>query len=127
MSQEIDYAAGQIYVAAGRLAVGIVPFINQQLVVDPEAEAVVAGDVAEFLRTTGDDYDVVFVDPPYALELASVSEILKLVADRIPVGGTVVLHRPDGEQRPEEPRGLTEVDDRRYGGTRLRRYERKKP
>jgi len=88
---------------------------------------VVATDVTRFLEGSEDQFDVVFVDPPYALELASVSEILGLIVDRIPVGGTVVLHRPDGEDPPEEPSGLSRVDDRRYGGTRLWRYERKMP
>jgi 16S rRNA (guanine966-N2)-methyltransferase len=88
---------------------------------------VVATDVNRFLEGSEDQFDVVFVDPPYALELGSVSEILGLIVDRIPVGGTVVLHRPDGEDPPEEPTGLSRVDDRRYGGTRLWRYERKMP
>jgi 16S rRNA (guanine966-N2)-methyltransferase len=89
--------------------------------------SVVAKDVGKYLTTPGDQFDLVFVDPPYALDLASVSEILKLIVGRIPVGGTVVLHRPDGEAEPEAPAGLTRVDARRYGGTRLWRYERKMP
>lgn len=88
---------------------------------------VVPSDVNRFLAGTESQFDIVFVDPPYALELASVSEILGLIVDRVPVGGTVVLHRPDGEDPPEEPSGLSRVDDRRYGGTRLWRYERKMP
>jgi 16S rRNA (guanine966-N2)-methyltransferase len=88
---------------------------------------VVATDVNRFLEGTGDQFDVVFIDPPYALELVSVEEILELVVDRIPVGGTVVLHRPDGEDAAEEPTGLVKVDERRYGRTRLWRYERKMP
>ena len=88
---------------------------------------VVATDVNRFLEGSEDQFDVVFVDPPYALELTSVSEILGLIVDRIPAGGTVVLHRPDGEDPPEEPSGLSRVDNRRYGGTRLWRYERKMP
>ena len=88
---------------------------------------VVPSDVNRFLAGTESQFDIVFVDPPYALELASVSEILGLIVDRVPVGGTVVLHRPDGEDPPKEPCGLSRVDDRRYGGTRLWRYERKMP
>ncbi len=89
--------------------------------------AVVAGDVRSFLARTSQMFDVVFVDPPYALELASVEEILQLVTVLVSPGGTVVLHRPDGEDEPAAPAGLSKTDDRRYGGTRLRRYERNMP
>ncbi|MDF1594699.1 MAG: 16S rRNA (guanine(966)-N(2))-methyltransferase RsmD [Acidimicrobiia bacterium] len=89
--------------------------------------SVVATDVGRFLAATDGPFDLVFVDPPYALELASVHEILKLIVDKVAVGGSVVLHRPDGEQPPEAPPGLVKVDERRYGGTRLWRYERNMP
>ncbi len=84
----------------------------------------VARDVGTFLQQSPEAFDVVFVDPPYALELASVEEILKLVAAAVSPGGTVVLHRPDGEDEPAAPESLKKMDDRRYGGTRLWRYER---
>lgn len=89
--------------------------------------SVMTMDVQRFLEGSNDEFDLVFVDPPYALELASVEEILELVVDRIPVGGTVVLHRPDGEDAAKAPMGLIKVDERRYGRTRLWRYERKMP
>ena len=89
--------------------------------------SVITTDVQRFLEGSDGEFDLVFVDPPYALELASVEEILELVVDRISVAGTVVLHRPDGEDEAEEPTGLVKVDERRYGRTRLWRYERKMP
>ncbi len=88
---------------------------------------VVARDVGTFLEQSPEMFDVVFVDPPYALELASVEEIMELVAAAVSPGGTVVLHRPDGEAEPMAPEGLKKIDDRRYGGTRLWRYERNMP
>lgn len=88
---------------------------------------VVATDVNRFLEGTEAEFDVVFVDPPYAVGLASVSETLELIVERVPPGGTIVLHRPDGEEPPGLPAGLVNVDGRRYGGTRLWRYERKMP
>ena len=89
--------------------------------------SVVVSDVAAYLERCNQQFDLVFVDPPYALELASVGEILKLIADNVRVGGTVVLHRPAGEDTPPETPGLTRTDGRRYGGTRLWRYERTTP
>lgn len=86
--------------------------------------SVVAMDVTRYLESTREEFDLVFIDPPYAIELASVSEILELVVNKVESRGTVIVHRPDGEDAPEIPMGLVQVDDRRYGGTRLWRYER---
>ena len=89
--------------------------------------AVVVSDVTAYLERCSEQFDLVFVDPPYALELASVGEILKLIAGNVRVGGTVVLHRPADEDAPPATPGLTQVDGRQYGGTRLWRYERTTP
>ncbi len=117
-------AASAVFVEQGRPALEA---LRENIGMVGLGGRIVAEDVVRYLKSTGDQFDLVFVDPPYALDLASVSEILTLIAGRIPVGGTVVLHRPDGEAEPDAPAGLSRVDTRRYGGTRLWRYERKMP
>ena len=117
-------AESSVFVEQGRAALDALRENVEMIGLDG---VVVAVDVASFLRSTPEQFDVVFVDPPYALELASVSEILELITKKVSVGGTVVLHRPDGEEPPVEPPGLTCVDERRYGRTRLWRYEREMP
>lgn len=114
-------AAAATFVENGRLALEALRANVEAVGLGGE---VVARDVGTFLEQSPEAFDVVFVDPPYALELASVEEILKLVAAAVSPGGTVVLHRPDGEDQPAAPEGLKKIDDRRYGGTRLWRYER---
>ena len=82
---------------------------------------VVVADVAVALEGMIGPYDLVFVDPPYALSLASVEDVLSSLTAKVAPGGTVVLHRPSGEAKPTAA-GLLEVDRRKYGGTTLWRY-----
>lgn len=85
---------------------------------------VLSGGVSQFLAGSRGSFDLVFVDPPYAMDLGAVAAILETIVARLTAGGIVVLHRPTGEEPPAVPAGLTMVDERRYGGTCLRRYER---
>lgn len=61
--------------------------------------------------------DLAFVDPPYGLELPSVSEVLAALARHLAPGATVIVHRRVGEPPPEAPWPL--VDERTYGSVRL--------
>lgn len=85
---------------------------------------VIAGDAVKFVAQPSETFDLVFLDPPYAMELDAVGAILVGIVEKLAPGGVLVLHRPAGEERPEVPAGLEMVDERRYGGTCLRRYER---
>jgi len=80
---------------------------------------VVAGDVGPFLGRCDARFDLVFVDPPYALSLASVGEVLGRLTPLLENGATVVLHRRKGEEAPPAQEGLVAVDDRVYGDSRL--------
>lgn len=84
---------------------------------------VVASDVSGFLASTGDRFDLVFVDPPYALSLPSVEQVLVLVVPRLSDGGQVVVHRRRASGVPDVP-GLVLVDRRRYGDTEITRFEK---
>ncbi|MBN2114322.1 MAG: 16S rRNA (guanine(966)-N(2))-methyltransferase RsmD [Acidimicrobiia bacterium] len=81
---------------------------------------VVAEDVASFLGRWGGPFDLAFVDPPYALPLASVEQVLGALVRLLAGGGTVVLHRRAGE-RLHPPPGLEVVDRRRYGDSEITR------
>ncbi len=109
------------FVEQGRAALGA---LRRNLeAVGFEAE-VVADDVARFLRRPDEGcYQLAFVDPPYALSLASVAEILRELEPVLVPGAVVVLHRRAGEDAPASPR-LRLVDKRRYGDSRLWRYEK---
>lgn len=84
---------------------------------------VVVDDAARFLRTAADGaYDLVLVDPPYALSLDALAGDLARVVAR---GGLLVLER-DRRSPPVdlEATGLRGVRDRLYGDTRVFVYQR---
>jgi 16S rRNA (guanine966-N2)-methyltransferase len=83
---------------------------------------VVADDVDRFLERTGGPYDLVFVDPPYALPLASVTAVIAGLVPHLAEGAVVVLHRRAGDDPPEPPAPLRQTDRRRYGDSELSRY-----
>jgi len=86
--------------------------------------AVQSIDVARFVKTrAGGPYDLVFVDPPYDLELASVEAVLIDLCAILKEGATVVVHRRKGEPAPKAP-GLLLVDERTYGSAHLWRFEK---
>jgi 16S rRNA (guanine966-N2)-methyltransferase len=83
---------------------------------------VVAGDVDRFLGRASGEFDLVFVDPPYAVALPSLLETLKAVSSLLAQNGLVVVHRWHGEQLPESIDDLALVERRQYGGAELWRY-----
>lgn len=85
---------------------------------------VVADDVERFLSRAEGTFDLAFVDPPYALSLASVQEILTALAPLLAVGAQVVVHRRAGEAAPTPPESLRLTDRRRYGDSELWRFEK---
>jgi 16S rRNA (guanine966-N2)-methyltransferase len=85
---------------------------------------VVTQSVESFLARDRGMYDVVFVDPPYAVPFDSVTAIMVAIAACVRDGGLVILHRRVGEPRPEVE-GLVGAGERAYGTAQLWRYERR--
>jgi 16S rRNA (guanine966-N2)-methyltransferase len=81
---------------------------------------VVAGDVGEYLGRAEGPFDLVFVDPPYALPLGSVEQVLGGLVRLLAEDGTAVLHRRAGEGLTPPP-GLGVADRRRYGDSEITR------
>ncbi len=81
----------------------------------------VVDDAARFLRSHADAFDLVLCDPPYAMALHD--ELRRGLATAPRAGGVVVVERAArvargaGEDAPLA--GLSVVDERRYGDTRL--------
>ena len=82
---------------------------------------VIAGDVEEYLARAPGGFDLAFVDPPYALSLASVERILDKLTPSLSGGGIVVLHRRAADEHPELGSLLTLDDRRRYGDAEITR------
>jgi 16S rRNA (guanine966-N2)-methyltransferase len=85
---------------------------------------IVAEDVATFLARSPDVFDLAFVDPPYALPLASLATILERLVPLLTDSATVVVHRRYGGETPALPSGLVQTDRRRYGDAELWRFEK---
>jgi len=81
---------------------------------------VAAEDVSHYLGRADGPFDLAFVDPPYALPLASVEQVLGALVRLLAGGGTVVLHRRAGEGL-QPPPGLKVADRRRYGDSEITR------
>ncbi len=83
---------------------------------------VVAQPVARFLgQRPRAPYDVVFLDPPYALSNADLEETLALLVaeDWLATGSVVVVERSTRSVEPAWPQGLVREREKAYGETVL--------
>jgi 16S rRNA (guanine966-N2)-methyltransferase len=79
---------------------------------------VVAGPALRHVTSTSSMFDLVVLDPPYAVPDTDLEQVLLALVPVVEVGGTVVVER---SSRTEVvwPEGLVAVSDRRYGETRI--------
>ncbi len=112
-------SASAEFVERGREAVGV---LRRNVESTGLGGRIVADDVVRFLERNVDTYDLIFVDPPYALSLASVEQVIGLVEPLLDRDGVVVLHRRVGSDLPGVPQSLRIDDDRRLGDSRVLRY-----
>ena len=85
---------------------------------------VVSGDVDGYLVRARGQFDVVFVDPPYAVALPSLVETLERVSPLLAQDGIVIVHRRSGEEAPTAVGELELTRERAYGSAVLWRYEK---
>jgi 16S rRNA (guanine966-N2)-methyltransferase len=83
------------------------------------------GDVEDYLGRSSQTFDVVFVDPPWALDDTAVDQVLTLVEPLVNQGGIVVVHRRAGGREPVSD-NLRLTDRRRYGDTELWLYAKER-
>ena len=85
------------------------------------AATVVDVDVARFLGQEPSPYDVVFLDPPYDLD---VDPVLAALLPWLAEDAVVVVERRTRGSRPTVPAGLREERSRRYGEATLWYFSR---
>jgi 16S rRNA (guanine966-N2)-methyltransferase len=107
------------FVERGRESLGV---LRRNVEKIGQGGEIIADDVVRFLERTTASYDLVFVDPPYALSLASVEQVIGLVDRTVDRDGAVILHRRVGGDLPVVPHSLRMDDDRRIGDSRILRY-----
>ena len=84
---------------------------------------VVQRSVGAFLAAEGAEFDVIFVDPPYADDDREVRDVLEQIEGVLSSDGIVVLHR-QVRSSTELPEFLHRVDERRYGDAVITMMER---
>ncbi|MCR2792980.1 16S rRNA (guanine(966)-N(2))-methyltransferase RsmD [Microbacterium sp. zg.Y625] len=72
-----------------------------------------------FLRAGNDQFDLVFLDPPYDIGEAELTQTLSLLVPRLAPDATVVIERARRSPQPGLPEGLVLDRDKRYGDTTL--------
>jgi 16S rRNA (guanine966-N2)-methyltransferase len=76
--------------------------------------------VTPFLRAADGPWDLVFLDPPYDVGDAELTEALVALAPRLSPDAVVVVERAKRSPAPDwETAGLASLRDRRYGDTTL--------
>lgn len=66
-----------------------------------------------------DQWDLVFIDPPYPLTEIELSLVLELVAPRLSPFAVVVVERSARTPQPTWPAGMSLLAEKKYGETRL--------
>ena len=84
---------------------------------------VLCGDSVNYARRTTDQFDLAFLDPPYASDL--LDRVLPFVAARMRLGGTIVCEPAADRVLPEQVGEFAAVRTCRYGNTLLWIYRRK--
>lgn len=86
---------------------------------DRPAVSSVRADAAAFLSRADDRFDVVLIDPPYAVPEHELARALERVAARLAPGGVVVVERAARSPEPSWPEGMSGTRSRKYGDTTL--------
>jgi len=85
---------------------------------------VVTSKVQDFLGRSGGEFDLVFIDPPWAMVSTDLSADLTALDRLLTPDGEVILSRRHIDEAPDSPESWRVATDRRYGDTRIVMYEK---
>ncbi|MGA7280229.1 MAG: RsmD family RNA methyltransferase, partial [Acidimicrobiia bacterium] len=85
---------------------------------------IVSSSVADFLAVGSATFDIVFIDPPWSMSSEALSDDLTALDRFLEPKAEVVLSRRWGDETPTQPENWRVATDRRYGDTRILRYEK---
>jgi len=80
--------------------------------------------VRQFLDTNSGSFDLVFVDPPWPLATEELEGDLLAIDPCLRPGGVVVASRRHTDRVPELPENWRVAAEKRYGDTRILRYQK---
>lgn len=86
---------------------------------------VVCGDATRFVGSLGasEVFDLVFIDPPYALDAGHLGKVLAGVAAHLDPAGIIVLESPSRGVLPDIPSQLMNRATKTYGDTQVSFWE----
>jgi 16S rRNA (guanine966-N2)-methyltransferase len=118
-------AAHATFVDYGRAALAAIRANLADLGLGDRAEVIAGDAVAAAARpiAPGAPYAIVFVDPPYASDLA-VRAVSALPLESLAAGAVIAIEHDRRGAPPEVLGNLLRTDQRRYGDTLLSLYER---
>ena len=117
-------AKSAVFVDAGEAACKLIRENLKRTKFEQEGK-VVRSDYLDYLKRTREQFDIIFLDPPYAevfLEnaLKQITEI-----DILRSGGIIIAERPLGKELPWEFEGFERSRDYKYGKTLLTVYRKR--
>ena len=116
-------AASATFVDAGEPACKLIRENLKRTKLEADGK-VVRSDYLAYLNRCREQYDIIFLDPPYAEVFLENS--LKRIAeiDILQSNGIIVAERPLGKELPWELEGFTRSKDYKYGNTLLTIYRK---
>jgi 16S rRNA (guanine966-N2)-methyltransferase len=85
---------------------------------------VIEGTVQDYLEKANHVFHLVFMDPPWDQPTSRLEQDLTLLDRLLLPGAEVVVSRRKGDRVPDPPENWRVATDRRYGDTRIVRYEK---
>lgn len=108
-------AAGAVFVERDRRTAAVLRANVDDLALGGR---VVVADVDAYLAAARGCYDLVFVDPPYAVDPSALDATLAAITPRLQPGAILVVHRRFGDAAPSVD-FPNDASVRRYGDTNL--------
>lgn len=114
-------AASAVFVESGRKALDALRVNVTTLGLGGE---VMEMKVQDYLRRGEGRFHLVFIDPPWDLETGMLDADLEMVDGLLAPEGEVVVSRRHDDRPPRPPVTWRVIADKRYGDTRVFRYEK---
>ena len=116
-------AKSAVFVDAGEAACKLIRENLKRTKFEQEGK-VVRSDYLDYLKRTREQFDIIFLDPPYAEVF--LENALKQITefDILRSGGIIIAERPLGKELPWEFEGFERSRDYKYGNTLLAVYRK---
>ena len=114
-------AASAVFVEKGRKALDALRSNIESLGL---GGIVVAGTVRDFLEATDRRFHLAFIDPPWPMSTAELEADFRMLDRVLLPRGEVVASRRHSDRVPQPPENWQVAAEKRYGDTRILRYEK---